>query len=310
MGAASGTGIAVTCSSTETVSVSAVTIQTNALEVGIEVGDACGASLQEVQVAGARRAGLHLDGTAPSVDVTGGSFSSKRQQPGEIAAGILVEGSASLRLHARDGVTFDPAAGTFTGGDPLRVEQSDGPGISVDGNGTTGTLTLSFDRVRVRGNGGKGIDVRNLPAGSAVRISSSQIESNTPVPGPTGRYVGGISISTSSTTASALEMHGTRVWRNDGGLATADALTQIALLLPKAPYDLSGGAQCPGPGNNVIGTCLGGDARLIDASDGTSSSWPAKIDATGNSWLPGVAPVSDASVNKDPVCVWVPPACN
>jgi hypothetical protein len=312
IGAASGTGIAATCRSPDTVSVGAVTIQTNALEVGIEVGDGCAASLQDVQVVGARMAGLHLSGTAPSVDVTGGSFSSKRQQSGEIAAGILVEGSASLHLHARDGVTFDPATGTFTGGDPLHVELSDGPGISADGNGTTGTLTLAIDRVRVRGNGGKGIDVRNLPAGSAVRIESSQIESNTPGPGPTARHVGGISISSSSPTPPVLQMHGTRVWRNDTGLATADALTEIALFLPRAPYDLSGGPQCPGPLNNVIGTCLGGDARLVDASDGNATPWgqAMMIDASGNSWLPTGGPVSVTSVNTAPVCVWVPPACN
>lgn len=253
-----GKGIAISCGSAATPSLTDVTVSVvggGTLGTGIDVDGECGAALAGVEVSGAA-------GPALSVDANGVPVTVARSRFGESGTGIRVTGGKVT-------VGSDDPAGA------VEVSGNFGDGIVLDGGNGVATLDVSIQGTMIAGNGGTGLVLDRAKNDSRLAVSRTAVYANghaTPRSyGPAGArsIVGGIWIRQGSLSPPFVFQEN-RMSSNEGDQLAVES---------SSPWSISPGA-CANA--NVFG-CVGSGYAVGVAGGGTVDAsftvWP-DVDAS------------------------------
>jgi hypothetical protein len=278
-------GVAASCGEIGRPSLRHVAIRGAALlQSGIAVSGSCGADLEEVEVEAAAGPALLVEASGEEVvSVLGGAF--RNSGTGiEVTGGTVTVEGPHIPLQLLSG---------FADGTTLEIVGNAGHGVALTGGATP--IVFSVSRARIHENRGTGVRIDELPTGSSVSITQSDIGENLGVGEgslyATGRSAGGLILSQSA--PPPFVFAGNVVACNGGDQLGFYTATETPLRI---------GPDACGTGSNFVRTKPQGIAVFV--------SGYATVDARNNYWAPD-PPTTAGSLTYRYTCeaTPAPPAC-
>jgi hypothetical protein len=252
-----GKGIAISCGSTGTPSLTDVTVSVvgggtlgTGIDIDIDSGE-CGTALAGVEVSGAVGPALSVDANV------GAPITVARSRFGESGTGILVTGGKVT-------VGSDDPAGA------VEVSGNAGEGIVIGAGTSSGTLDVELLRVLVAGNGGTGVALDRVGEASKLAVRGCTVYANGATrmygPGSPQRPAGGVFLKQGA--LSSFQFVANRLSANAGDQLAFETNASTWSISPGACGAASNLFACIGTGSYAVARAPGG------AVDASFSVWP------------------------------------